>query len=180
MPAILNCGARTRASCAGDSLRRLLQCGVFATLLSGGEGMAQTNSAALEQLRTEVRGKGWIGFGARSNTGDWDLFACRPDGSDRLQITQTPELNEFAPVWSRDARRLIYRRVPRAEVIDNNRHGEQGELVLANAGGTAPVVLGKQIPWASFSPDGTQLASLSIKGISIYDLATRKVLRTLP
>ncbi|HEY5913905.1 MAG TPA: hypothetical protein VJA21_25225, partial [Verrucomicrobiae bacterium] len=137
---------------------------------------------AVIQLRTEVCDKGWIAYGARSSAGDWDLFVCRPDGSNIRPLTRTPEFNEFSPQWSRDSRKLLYRRVPRAEVLDNNRHGEQGELVLANADGGSPVVLGRsgELPWASFSPDGAQIASLSIKGVSFVDVATRQVVRTLP
>jgi Tol biopolymer transport system component len=138
--------------------------------------------AMIERLAAEVREHGWIGYGARSESGDWDLFVCRPDGSESRNLTNTPELSEFAPQFSRDGRKLLYRRVPPNEQLDNNRHGEQGELVLANADATAPVVLGQpgELAWASFSPDGTQIASLSIKGIAFVDLDRREVVRTLP
>ena len=143
---------------------------------------ASAPEPAVAQLQSEVRPKGWIAFGARSRAGDWDLYVCRPDGSALRALTSTPEFNEFSPQFSRDGRKLLYRRVPRAEVIDNNRHGEQGELVLANADGSSPVVLGQagEIPWASFNPEGSQLASLSIKGVSFIELASRQVIRTLP
>jgi len=36
-----------------------------------------------------------------------------------------------------------------------------------------------QYPWASWSPDGKQIACLSIKGISFIDLASKQVVRTL-
>ena len=143
---------------------------------------ASTLGSAVAKLQSEVHGKGWIAFGARSSAGDWDLFLCRPDGTELRPLTRTPGFNEHSPQFSRDGRKLLYRRVPRQETIDNNRHGEQGELVLANADGGSPVVLGKpgELTWASFSPDGLQLASLSIKGVAFIDLATRRVLRTLP
>ena len=35
------------------------------------------------RLAGEVRTRGWIVYSARSEQGDWDLFACRPDGSGR-------------------------------------------------------------------------------------------------
>jgi len=137
---------------------------------------------ALAQLQAEVRQKGWIAFGARSKAGDWDLYVCRPDGSDLRALTSTPEFNEFSPQFSRDGRKLLYRRVPRQEVIDNNRHGEQGQLVLAKADGGSPRVLGKagELTWASFNPQATRIASLSLKGVSIIDLETMQVIRTLP
>ena len=126
-----------------------------------------------------MRAKGWIAYGARTAKGDWDLFVCRPDGSQARQLTKTPEFNEGSPQWSRDGRRLLYRRVKRDEKFDNNRHGEQGELVVSNSDGTNPQVLGAEgeFPWASWSPDGKHIASLSIKGIAIVDVATRQVLR---
>ncbi len=137
---------------------------------------------ATAQLAAEVRVQGWIVYGARSSHGDWELFVCRPDGSASRQLTETPEFSEFSPQFSRDGRKLLYRRVPRDEVLDNNRHGEQGELVLAEADASALVVLGKpgEWPWASFSPDGSQIASLSLKGISLVGLDRREVLRTMP
>jgi Tol biopolymer transport system component len=139
-------------------------------------------SEAVARLAAEVRTQGWVVFGARSEKGDWDLFLCRPDGSARRNLTQTPGFNEFSPQFSRDGRRLLYRRVPRSEKIDNNHHGTQGELVFANSDGTAPEVFGKlgEYPWASWSPDGKQVACLSIQGIFFVEVATRQTVRTLP
>lgn len=156
---------------------------VAASLLALTTHLAQAGSdAALAQLRAEVHDKGWIAYGARSTAGDWDLFVCRPDGTDIHPLTRTPQFNEFSPQFSHDGHKVLYRRVPRQEIIDNNRHGEQGELVLANADGSNPVVLGKpgELTWASFSPDGQQIASLSIKGVSFIDLSTKQVVRVLP
>ena len=107
---------------------------------------------------------------------------CRPDGSDRRNLTRTPESNEAAAQFSRDGRRLLFRRLPVDEPIDGNHYGTQGELVLAGSDGSTPTVLGKvgEYPWASWSPDGKQVACLSVKGISIVDVATRQVVRKLP
>jgi Tol biopolymer transport system component len=132
-------------------------------------------------LAREVYDKGSIVYGARSPKGDWDLFVMRPDGSDVRNLTQTPEFNEALPRYSPDGRRLLYRRLPKTETFDNNRHGLQGELVIANADGTNPHILGApgDYPWASWSPDGKKIACLSTKGIVIVDLETRKVTGTL-
>ncbi|MCU0914556.1 MAG: hypothetical protein MUC88_08345, partial [Planctomycetes bacterium] len=139
-------------------------------------GAGQTN-----ELAEEVRDKGWIVFCSRSEAGDWDLSLCRPDGSDLRNITRTPQYHEAAPQFSRDGRRLLYRRLPRGETISGNRYGEQGQLVFANPDGTGAQVCGAagQYPWASWSPDGTQIACLSIKGVTIVDMTTRQVVRTL-
>ena len=172
---------------------RMIYCLVVAVLFPAGSVLtapadtAETvpvqpgSYATVGHLAAEVSQHGWICFGAPSKSGDWDLFICRPDGSRRRNLTNTPHLSEFAPQFSRDGRKLLYRRIPRNETLDNNRHGEQGELVLANADATAPIVLGwpGELPWASFSPDGAQIVSLSIKGIAFFDLGRREVLRTL-
>ena len=137
-------------------------------------------SAAAQQLAAEVRDKGWICYAARSSTGDWDLFVCRPDGSAVRNLTATPEFNEFAPQFSRDGRKLLYRRLPRGENIDGNRYGAQGDLVIANSDGSAPHLLhGQALTWASWSPNGRQIACLTIKGIFFFDAETLQQTRRL-
>ena len=125
---------------------------------------------------------GWIVYGARTEKGDWDLFASRPDGSDRKNLTSTPEYSEFSPQISRDGRQLLYRRMLRNEVLDNNNHGTQGALVFANADGTSPKVYGApgEFPWASWSPDGKRFASLSITGVCLVDIASRQTVTRFP
>jgi dipeptidyl aminopeptidase/acylaminoacyl peptidase len=138
---------------------------------------------AAKRLAEEVRDKGWVVFSARSGEGaDWDLFLCRPDGSGLRNITRTPDYNEIAPQFSRDGRRILYRRAPRKDTIDGNNYGTQGELVLANSDGSGTEVVGKagEFPWASLSPGGRQILCLSVKGFSVVDIAGRRTVRTLP
>lgn len=139
-------------------------------------------SPEVTRLAVEVRARGWIVFSALSERGDWDLHLMRPDGSERRALTRTPEWSEGASQLSRDGRRLLYRRLKAGETIDGNRYGEQGQLVVANSDGTGLRVLGAdgQWPWASWGPDGREVATLSIKGISFIDLANGTVSRTLP
>src|SRR5262245_31545461 len=77
----------------------------------------------VDALAAEVHDKGWIVFPARSERGDWDLFLMRPDGSDRRSLTRTADWNEAAPQFSRDGKRLLYRRLKHAEKIEGNRYG---------------------------------------------------------
>ncbi|MFO0889469.1 MAG: hypothetical protein U0790_10065 [Isosphaeraceae bacterium] len=134
--------------------------------------------SAVAALAAEVREKGWIVYSAPSGGGDWDLFLMRPDGSDRVNITRTPDFSEAAGRFSPDGKRLLYYRMPRSEPLDNNKYGTH-ELVIANADGTAPEVLGDAFTWASWSPDGSQLACLTRQGIQFIELATRRTLRRL-
>jgi len=159
---------------------RILRC--LCLVIFSSAALAGDLSPEVAKLAGEVRGKGWIVFPARSEKGDWDLFVMRPDGSQRRNITNTPDANESYPLFSRDGSRLLYRRLARNEIIDGNRYGEQGVPVVANADGTEPRVIGGEgdLPWASWSPDGQALACLSVKEITFVDAASGKVLRTLP
>jgi Tol biopolymer transport system component len=150
-------------------------------LSSGAEPTSQPHSPTTVLAR-EVRDKGWIAYGARSPKGDWDLFLCRPDGSDARNITGTPEFGEGAPRFSPDGRKMLYRRTPQGTKISHDQWGFQGELVIAGADGTGPVTLGKdgEFPWASWSPDGKQIACMTKKGIQIVDLDTKKLVREMP
>jgi Tol biopolymer transport system component len=155
--------------------------GVLALAAGAADAASAVSQAASADraLADEVRARGWIAYAARSDKGDWDIFVCRPDGSQIRNMTGTPGQSEFSPQFSRDGRRLLYRRMPGTETIDNNHYGIQGELVLANSDGTQPQVFGAEgeYPWASWSPDGKQLACLSIKGITFIDVATKQVVR---
>lgn len=133
-------------------------------------------------LAKEVHDKGWIAYSARSPKDDWDLFLCRPDGSDVQNITNTPECSEAAPRFSPDSTKMLYRRFAKETKIDHDKWGFQGELMLANADGSNAAAVGQDgdYPWASWSPDGKQIACLTKKGIQIIDLTTKKVVREIP
>lgn len=149
----------------------LLCCG--AGVFFSGPSLADEPPEA-HQLAVEVAGKGWIAFSARSESGDWEIYLSRPDGSNKRNLTHTPGFNEGYPLFSRDGTKLLYRRLPASELFDGNRHGEQGELVIANSDGTDAKLMEGEWPWASWSPDGKELACLSMKGISIREVATGK------
>jgi len=134
------------------------------------------------QLAKEVGNKGWIIYAARGDNGTWDLFLMRPDGSQRRNITNTPEYEEGGPRFSPDGKKLLYRRFIKDTVINHDLWGFQGELMIANNDGSKPVQIGgdREYPWASWSPDGKQIACLTITGIQIVDLETKKIIRELP
>jgi dipeptidyl aminopeptidase/acylaminoacyl peptidase len=131
------------------------------------------------RLGSEVRGQGWIVYSGKTEKGDWDLYVMRPDGSERHHFTDTRDFNEAGARFSPDLSRVLYYRTPKAEEPRNNVYGTF-DLVLAKADGSEPVVYGNAFPWATWSPDGRQLACLTLKGIQIVDVATRQVVRQLP
>ncbi len=155
---------------------------IFAVCAMADPVIADEPADRVRALAQEVRDRGWIVFSARSTQGDYDLFACRPDGSQRRALTATPEFSEILPRISPDGHRLLYRRLPKDEVPHNNHHGTQGELVVANADGSGVRVLGVAgaLPWASESPDGRQIATLARDGISFVDVGDGKSLRRFP
>ena len=144
--------------------------------------LLQTLSAAgdprIVRLAREAGSKGWIVYSAKTEKGDWDLFLMRPDGSHRRNITNTPGTNEIGARFSPDGKRILFRRIPLEIKFNHDWWGRAGRLVIAGAGGSNPVDYG-EIPWASWGPDGRQLACLTRTGIEIRDTATRQVLRTL-
>ncbi len=151
--------------------RLLALLGVCASALA-----AEPESAALAR---EVHGLGWIVFSAAGGAGDWDLFAMRPDGSERRQLTDTREFSETGARVSPDGKRLLYYRQPAAVPVDNNAYGKH-ELVISDANGANAASYGGDFPWASWGADSKSFAVLTPRGIEIIDAATRKVLRTLP
>jgi len=134
------------------------------------------------QLAGEVRDKGWIVYTARGDNGTWDLFLMRPDGSQRRNITNTSNYEEGGPRFSPDNKKLLYRRFVKDTVIDHDKWGFQGNLMIADSDGSNPVQIGgdREYPWASWSPDGEQVACLTLKGIQVIDLKTKQIVRTLP
>ncbi|MBN1345804.1 MAG: PD40 domain-containing protein [Phycisphaerae bacterium] len=156
---------------------------LFACLGAGGIGRAAEPPPAQDvvELAEEVRGKGWIVFGARSKEKDWDLYLMRPDGSGLRNITNTPDYAEAAPRFSPDGTRLLYRRLPRGSIISHDLWGFQGNLIMANADGSEPVVYGEkgQYPWACWGPEGKRIACLTRQGIEIVEVATKRLLRKL-
>ena len=136
------------------------------------------------KLASEVAARGWIVFAGRSAGGDYDLFLCRPDGSNLRNITNTPDFSEYGGRFSPDGKRLAYRRVSKGQAINHDLWGQFGVLVIANADGSQPIEQGKEgeCPWASWSPDGKQLACLYKKEgmIRIIDVETKKVVKEMP
>ncbi|MBN1509415.1 MAG: PD40 domain-containing protein [Sedimentisphaerales bacterium] len=130
-------------------------------------------------LARELHGKGWIVYSAKTDVGDWDLHMMRPDGWGQRNVTNTPAFNEAGAKFSPDGRKLLYYRMPKGNAVDNNKYGLY-ELVLADSDGANPNVWGIGFQWASWGPDGKSLACLSIQGINIVDVSTRKVIRSLP
>lgn len=149
-----------------------------------------TSVSAIRELTLEVSHKGWILFSAQTPRGDYDLFLCRPDGLGLRNLTQSPEWDEFGGRFSPDGQQMLYRRLAHApnpgpeSPLNRDQWGALGTLVLANADGSEPEPQGQDggWPWASWGPDGRQIACLhgGQGQIRLFELATKKLVKTLP
>jgi hypothetical protein len=146
--------------------------------------------AAATVLAKEVARRGWILFAAKTPQGDYDLFVSRPDGSAPRNLTRSPDANEFGGRFSPDGKRMLYLRQARGSTnagdnaINHDLWGTKGALVIAKADGSDPQPQGDEglYPWASWSPDGKQIACLYKREgrIRIFDLGTKRLVRELP
>lgn len=158
---------------------------------------AKKADPAAEKLGKEVADKGWLLFAGhpweidkgqliadRKTRGPTDLYLCRPDGSRLQPLTRTVDYSEYGGKFSHDRKKMLYRRLAADKQVNHDQWGAFGELVIADAGGSNPVVLGKdgEYPWATWSPDDAQIACLYKKEgkIRIHDLATKQVVKELP
>ncbi len=170
-------------------------CGcAIASLLLGCAAPAFPQSAVADPgatvLAKEVASRGWILYSAKTATGDYDQFICRPDGSGRRNLTQTPDANEFGGRFSPDSKQMLYRRQARgstnseASGINHDLWGAKGALVIAKADGSDPKPQGEEgaYPWASWSPDAARIACLYKREgmIRIFDVGAKKPIRELP
>jgi len=165
------------------NLWRFTAMAVAAILAFAAAGVAQTAAdPRVAALGQELANKGWLVYGARAESGSWDLFLSRPDGSQRRNITNTPDAEEAAPRFSPDGKKMLFRRLAKGTKINHDQWGFQGELMLANADGTGAVALGGEgeFPWGAWSPDGTQISCLTKKGIQIVNLANKQVVKEVP
>ena len=121
-------------------------------------------------LAAEVARLGWVVYSARSEQGDWDIFCCRPNGTDIRNLTRTPQSTEFSPQVSRDGRQTplpppAARRDDRQQSARRTRRtGDRRQRRLAPAGaGRAgrPTRGPVGVPTASRSPACPSKASPS-------------------
>ena len=120
----------------------------------GTQCSAQTSEAGtVQKLQDEIGGKGWIAYCSRGDNGTWDLFLCRPDGSEKRNFTNTPEYEEAAPRFSPDGKRILYRRLEKGATINHDQWGFQGQLIIAQSDGSKTKAFGGEgdFPWSDWS-----------------------------
>ena len=80
-----------------------------------------------------------------------DIWVMHPDGTGQTNLTNTPELNEFGPAWSRDGTRIAY--------VEGDNYSYK--IMVMNADGTGQTAI-VPTPSEQFGPtwsaDGAQIA----------------------
>ncbi|MGB2823813.1 MAG: hypothetical protein WBF17_22735 [Phycisphaerae bacterium] len=174
---------------------------VSAAVVLAGLAFPSVRAAAagddVQTLGKEVAAKGWIVFAAhpaevekgriisrKGQRGQLDLYLARPDGSQLRNITNTADYDEYGGRFSPDGKRMLYRRLGKGGKMNHDQWGMFGQLIIAGPDGSDPVVQGEvgELPWASWGPDGRQVACLYKRQglIRIHDLATKKVVKEMP
>ncbi len=112
----------------------------------------------------------WVAY---STFPDGTLWRSRPDGTDRLLLSQPP-LHASEPLWSPDGKRLLFTGMRTSE----RGHSISSYLISADGGRpeSLPTLDGQDWPASSWSPDGKTLAlwQPSAPGIQLLDLETRR------
>jgi Tol biopolymer transport system component len=107
---------------------------------------------------------------------NWELFISHADGSNPVNMTRSPNINEIYPHASPDAERLSFL-VQEGEGVSTRRHA-----YYMNCDGTNRRLISKDVRWTCWSPDGKVIAYLknepgpfsykdgTTKGLCFYDL----------
>ena len=83
---------------------------------------------------------------------NWDLWSMRADGTERTNVTATPDIHELYPQASPDGQRIAF-------LVDEPKNGEtHRSLWVMNADGSDRRLVSNAAREATWSPDGKRLA----------------------
>ena len=110
--------------------------------------------------------------------GNWELVMVQADGSDPVNLTKTPDVDELYPHASPDGSKICF-------VADEGQgKAKQRSVYYMNVDGTGRTLVARNARQAFWNPDGTVIAylkgasedftysSIATKGLFFYDLAT--------
>ena len=112
---------------------------------------------------------------------NWELFCCRPDGSDPVNLTKTRDFNELSPHVSPDGTKVCFTadegqgasKIRNVYYMDLNGTGRT--LVARNARQACWKSDGSAIAYLGGEFDAFSIKDFATKGIFIYDLATKTI-----
>jgi Tol biopolymer transport system component len=112
--------------------------------------------------------------------GNWELYTANADGSDSVNLTNTPDVDELYPKPSPDGSKICF-------VADMGQGSARvRDLYLMNADGTGRIKIAANSREPCWSPGGTQIAymkgeferftysNFATRGLFIYDLKSGK------
>jgi Tol biopolymer transport system component len=113
---------------------------------------------------------------------NWELFMADADGSNPVNLTKTPEINELYPHVSPDGAKISFL------VTSGKGPATRRSAWYMNIDGTGRKKVADDVREACWSPDGTAIALLKAefpnryvhedyasKGLAVYDMATGKI-----
>jgi Tol biopolymer transport system component len=112
--------------------------------------------------------------------GNWELYVCNADGSNPVNLTKTPDVDELYPKPSPDGSKICF-------VADEGKGTSKiRNIYYMNSDGTGRTKIAENGREPCWSPDGTQIAYMkgefekftfsdtATKGLFIYDVKTGK------
>ena len=114
--------------------------------------MTLAPAASADDLLEELRSLPYKIVYESHRDGNWELMMAGADGSDPVNLTRTPDVNEICPHVSPDAARVTF-------LVDE---GEGESLVRSgwcmDLDGTERRLIGEKVRWTCWSPDGARVA----------------------
>ncbi|HEV3263511.1 MAG TPA: hypothetical protein VG013_42135 [Gemmataceae bacterium] len=137
-------------------------------------------TGASRELLTELKAYKHKIVYESNRDGNWELYVMDADGSNPVNLTHTPDVDELYPKASPDGSKICF------EADEGKGDAKVRNLYVMNSDGTGRVKIAGNARDPCWSPDGTAIAYLkdefekliyadfATKGLFIYDLKTGK------
>jgi len=137
------------------------------------DGSQQTRILSTSSIQRQIESPHWSSDGTRiafvgynlGASNEADIFVVNADGSNPVNITNTPAIHEVAPAWSRDDNKIAFVRLTSPDDSDiytmNADGSNQTQLTNLSVTGLGLILGFGQLKLA-WSPDGTRLAFMDV------------------
>jgi len=153
---------------------RQLKYAVLMLAVAGG----RCASAAEEGLAEELKRLPYALLFESCRDGNWDLHRMRADGSERVNLTDTPDVQEMYPHVSADGRRVVFlvdagkNEATTRDVYCLNIDGSSRRLVVRGGRDPCWTADGQAIVYARSEFEQFTLKDFATRGVFLYDLVT--------